>query len=226
MFRIGLIGKKLGMTQIFENGARVPVTVLELGPNVVVQKKTKDGKDGYDAIQIGFDEMPHKKLNQPMKGHFERADVKPTRTLREIRCPGDKVQEFEVGQEIRCDVFETGELVDVTGTSKGKGFQGVVRRHNMKGAKQKTHGTHEQFRHVGSIGCRTTPGEVNKGKRLPGHMGQETVTTQNVQIARVDLENNRILIRGSVPGSRNAYVMVRKSVKKFGRVKPVGIEAA
>lgn len=226
MFRMGLIGKKLGMTQIFENGARIPVTVIELGPNVVVQKKTRGGKDGYDAVQIGYDEVRHDRVNRPMKGHFSRADVKPLRVLRELRCPEDKIEEFKVGQELKCDVFQVGELVDVTGTSKGKGFQGVVRRHNMKGAKQKTHGTHEQFRHVGSIGCRTTPGEVNKGKRLPGQMGNETVTTQNVQIVKVEPETNRVLIRGAVPGSRNGYVMVRQSMKKHGRVKPVGLEQA
>ncbi|MEL6183614.1 MAG: 50S ribosomal protein L3 [Myxococcota bacterium] len=226
MFRMGLIGRKIGLTQIFENGARIPVTIVELGPNTVVQKKTKEGKDGYDAIQIGFDEMPHERCTKPMAGHFQRADVKPQRQLREIRCPADKIGEFEVGQELKCDVFSEGELVDVSGTSKGKGFQGVVRKHNMKGAKQKTHGTHEQFRHVGSIGCRTTPGEVDKGKRLPGQMGGYTVTTQNVQIVKVDAENNRVLIRGSVPGPRNGYVVVRKSVKKFERIKAIGMEAA
>lgn len=226
MFRMGLIGKKKGMTQIFENGARIPVTVIELGPNVVIQKKTKDGKDGYDAIQLGFDEKAHRKVNKPMKGHFERADVKPTWVLRELRCTEDKIGEFEVGQELKCDVFQEGEIVDVTGTSKGKGFQGVVRRHNMKGAKQATHGTHEQFRHVGSIGCRTTPGEVHKGKRLPGQMGGDRVTTQNVQIVKVDPENHRVLIRGSVPGARNSYVVVRQSVKNHGRVKPVGMTEA
>ena len=225
MFRMALLGKKVGNAQIFENGMRIPVTVLELGPNVVVQKKTRDGKDGYNAVQIGFEDKPHKKLTRAMRGHFERADVKPARWLRELRCTDEKITEFEVGQNLTCDVFKEGELVDVTGTSKGKGFQGVMRRHNMKGAKQKTHGTHEQFRHVGSIGCRTTPGEVNKGKRLPGRMGGETVTTQNVQIVKIDTENNRVLIRGSVPGSRNSYVMVRQSMKKFERIKPIGLHA-
>lgn len=224
MFRMGLIGKKRGMTQIFENGARIPVTVIELGPNVVVQKKTADGKDGYDAVQIGFDEVSHDRTNKPMAGHFGRADVKPLRVLKEIRGPADKLDEYKVGQEIKCDVFQEGELVDVTGTSKGKGFAGVMKRHNMKGAKQKTHGTHEQFRHVGSIGCRTTPGEVNKGKRLPGQMGNKTVTTQNVQIVKVDVENNRVLIRGSVPGGSNGYVMIKQSMKKHGRIKAIGVE--
>lgn len=226
MFRMALMGKKVGVTQIFKNGARIPVTVVELGPNTVIQKKTSDGKDGYDAVQLGFDEKPHKKVNKAMKGHFEKSDVKPMRFIRELRCTSEKVAEFEVGQQLSCEVFKEGELVDVTGTSKGKGFQGVIRRHNMKGAKQKTHGTHEQFRHVGSIGCRTTPGEVNKGKRLPGHMGDATVTTQNLQIVEVDTENNRVLIRGAVPGARNSYVVVKQSMKKFGRIKAIGIEEA
>ncbi|MBX2810521.1 MAG: 50S ribosomal protein L3 [Myxococcales bacterium] len=223
---MALIGKKLGVTQIFKNGARIPVTVVELGPNTIIQKKTREGKDGYDAIQLGFDEKPHKKVGKAMKGHFQRADVKPVRFIREVRCTAEKVTEFEVGQQVSCDLFQVGELVDVTGTSKGKGFQGVMRRHNMKGAKQKTHGTHEQFRHVGSIGCRTTPGEVDKGKRLPGQMGNTTSTTQNVQIVGVDTENNRVLIRGSVPGARNGYVIVKQSMKKLGRIKTIGIEGA
>jgi large subunit ribosomal protein L3 len=221
---MALIGRKAGMTQVFENGARIPVTVVELGPNVVVQKKTADGLDGYDAIQLGFDEKPHRKVNKPMKGHFERADVKPTWVLREVRGPAEKIAEFEVGQEVKCDVFSEGELVDVSSTSKGKGFQGVVRKWNMKGAKQKTHGTHEQFRHVGSIGQRTTPGEVYKGKKLPRRQGGETVTVQNVQVVKVDPEANRVLIRGPIAGARGTYVMVKKSVKKFERVKPIGLQ--
>ena len=226
MLRKTLIGKKIGMTQIFENGVRIPVTVVELGPNTVVQKKTREGKDGYDAIQLGFDEKPHKKLTKPMRGHFERADVKPAWILREVRCAPEDMGNYDVGQSILCDVFQPGEIVDVRGTSKGKGFQGVMRRWNMKGAKQKTHGTHEQFRHVGSIGCRTTPGEVNKGKRLPGRMGGETITTQNLQVVRIDTENHRVLIRGSVPGARNSYVVISQSVKRTGKVKAVGQQAA
>lgn len=215
--RMALMGKKVGVTQIFKNGARIPVTVVELGPNTVTQKKTSDGKDGYDAIQLGFDEKPHKKVSKAMKGHFQRADVKPVRFIREVRCTAEKIAEFEVGQQLSCDIFQEGELVDVTGTSKGKGFQGVMRRHNMKGAKQKTHGTHEQFRHVGSIGCRTTPGEVNKGKRLPGHMGSETVTTQNIKIVKIDTENDLVLVRGSVPGAKHSTVYLRAAIKKVGK---------
>lgn len=218
MNRLGLIGRKIGMTQVFEGGERIPVTVLELGPNVVVQKKTTASKDGYDALQLGFDPVEHRKVPKPMQGHFARADLKPCRILREFRLSPDVMEPYQVGGEVKADIFSENEIVDVTGTSKGKGFQGVVRRHGMKGAKQATHGTHEQFRHVGSIGCRTTPGEVHKGKRLPGHMGNERVTTQNVRVVKVDVENNRVLIRGSVPGPRNGYVIVRKSAKKTGKI--------
>lgn len=216
MFRKGLLGKKVGMTQIFEDGNRIPVTVVELGPNTVVQKKTKDTKDGYNAIQIGYGDKAHRKVNKPLTGHFARSDVKPKWLLREIRVEDDaKIGEFEVGQELKAEQFAEGDWIDVTAFSKGKGFQGVVRRHNMKGAKQKTHGTHEQFRHVGSIGCRSTPGEVHKGKRLPGQMGNKKVTVQNLRIVKIIPEKNLVLIRGSVPGPRNGYVMVRDAIKKL-----------
>lgn len=219
MFRMGMLGKKVGMTQIFtEDGERIPVTVIELGPNVVVQKKTTDTKDGYNAIQLGYGDKEHRKVNKPMKGHFEKSDVKPKWILRELRVDDDKIGEFEVGQELKADVFSEGQWVDITGVSKGKGFQGVVRKHNMKGAKNATHGTHEQFRHVGSIGCRSTPGEVDKGKRLPGQMGNKKVTVQNVKVVKVDAEKNLCLVRGSVPGARNSYVMVHHAVKKLAKM--------
>ena len=220
MFRKGLIGKKLGMTQIFEDGKRIPVTVLELGPNTVVQKKTPEGRDGYGAIQLGFGAKDHKKVNKPMTGHYKRADVKPQWILRELRVPdAAKLAEMNVGDELKADVFGAGDWVDVTATSKGKGFAGVMKRHNMKGSKQATHGTHEVFRHGGSIGCRSTPGRVHRGKRMPGQMGNETVTTQNLRIVKVDTENNVALIRGAVPGPINGYVLVRDAVKKLGRAR-------
>ncbi|MEQ9495925.1 MAG: 50S ribosomal protein L3 [Deltaproteobacteria bacterium] len=222
MDRKGLIGKKIGMTQIFEDGKRIPVTVVELGPNVVVQKKSVDGKDGYHAVQIGYGDKEHRKVNKAMEGHFKRADVKPKWVLRELRGSADMIGPMEVGQEIKADVFQEGEWIDVTATSKGKGFAGVMKKHNMKGAKQKTHGTHEQFRHVGSIGCRTTPGEVYKGKRLPGQMGNKKVTVQNLRIVKIDTEKNLVLVRGSIPGSRNSTVFVRQAVKNHGRVTPLG----
>jgi large subunit ribosomal protein L3 len=216
--RKGLIGKKLGMTQIFEDGERIPVTVIELGPCTVVQKKTPEGKDGYGAIQIGFADKEHRKVNKPDAGHFARADVKPKWLLKELRIDDASTLEgFEVGQELKADTFGEGDWVDVTGTSTGKGFQGVMKRHGMKGAKQDTHGTHEQFRHVGSIGCRSTPGEVHKGKRLPGRMGGEQVTTQNLRIVKVLSDKNVVLVRGAVPGKRNSYVLIRSAIKKLHR---------
>ena len=218
MFRKGLIGKKLGMTQIFEDGVRIPVTVIELGPNTIVQKKTPEGKDGYGAIQLGFGDKAHRKVNKPMTGHYNGADVKPKWILREIRVPdAAKLAEYEVGQELKADMFAAGDFVDITGTSIGKGFAGVMKRHHMKGSKQATHGTHEVFRHGGSIGMRSTPGRVQRGKRMPGHLGNKRTTTQNLKVAKVDVENNLILIRGAVPGAKNSHVVVRDAVKKLGR---------
>lgn len=217
IIRMGLVGKKVGMTHIFDaEGRCIPVTILELGPNTIVQKKTKNTKDGYGAIQLGYAEKDHKKVNKPMAGHFKAAKVKPQWVLRELRIADEgKLGELEVGQELKADLFKEGDFVDVTGTSKGKGFQGVMKRHNMKGSKQKTHGTHEYFRHPGSIGCRTTPGRVQPGKRMAGHMGHETVTTQNLKVVKIDLEQNLVLIEGAVPGPKNGYVMVRQAIKKL-----------
>lgn len=218
-FRMMMLGKKLGMTQIFVDGERIPVTVLELGPNTVVQKKTKDSKDGYNAVQLGFGDKDHKKANKAMAGHFKRADQKPKWILKELRIDDDaKINDFQVGQEIKADFFKEGEFIDVAGITKGKGYQGVMRRHNMKGAKNATHGTHEYRRHIGSIGCRTTPGEVHKGKRMPGHMGAVRRTTQNVRVAKIMLDKNVLLVRGSVPGPINGYVMVFQARKKLGKV--------
>ncbi|MFO0726153.1 MAG: 50S ribosomal protein L3 [Myxococcota bacterium] len=223
---MGLMGKKLGMTQIFEDGRRIPVTVLELGPNVVVQKKTADGKDGYSAVQLGFGEIEHRKLTKAEAGHFKTADdlaqkdgkgVKPRRYLSELRVSDDKIGEFSVGQELKADVFAVGDIVDVTGTSRGKGFQGVMKRHHMKGSKNATHGTHEYFRHGGSVGMRTTPGRINRGKRMCGHMGDEQVTVQNLKIVKIDLEKNVVLIEGAVPGGDNSLIIVRQSIKKLGK---------
>lgn len=225
-FRMGLLGRKLGMTQVFEDGRRIPVTVLELGPNVVIQKKTPDGKDGYSALQLGFSDQEHKKLTKAEAGHFKAADtlaqkdgkgVKPKRMIKELRVTDDKIGEFSVGQELKADVFKVGEMVDVTGVSKGKGFQGVMKRHNMKGSKNATHGTHEYFRHGGSVGMRTTPGRINRGKRMCGHMGDEQVTVQNLKIVKIDLEKNIVLIEGAVPGAPNGPVVVRQSIKKLGK---------
>jgi large subunit ribosomal protein L3 len=214
---MGLIGKKIGMTQIFVDGLWVPVTVLQLGPCTVVQKKTKDSKDAYNAIQLGYGDKNVHKVNKPVAGHFKRANVVPKWVLREIPVPDEaKLAEFNVGQEIKADgVFKEGDWVDVTGQSKGKGSQGVMKRHNMKGSKQASHGTHEYQRHGGSIGCRTTPGRVHLGKRMGGHMGDDRKTVQNLKIVKIDAEKNLVLVDGSVPGARNSYILVRPAVKKL-----------
>lgn len=217
MFRMGLLGKKIGMTQIFVDGVRIPVTVIQLGPCTVVQKKTKDGKDGYSAIQIGFGDKS-RNVNKPMTGHFKRADVKAKWLLREILVPDDaKLAEFSVGQELKADVFTEGQWVDVTGTSKGKGMAGVMKVHHMKGSKQASHGTHEYFRHGGSIGCRTTPGRVHLGKRMAKHLGDVRKTIQNLRIAKIDAATNTVLIQGSIPGARNSYILVRPAIKKLAQ---------
>jgi large subunit ribosomal protein L3 len=207
----GLIGRKLGMTQIFDDtGVVHPVTVIECGPNVVTQIKTGD-KDGYEAIQLGFG--LDKRLNKPEQGH-RRTSGFMSRTLRELKA--DNVDEFEVGQVIKADTFEIGELVDITGTSIGRGFQGGVKRHGFKGG-PKTHGQSDRHRAPGSIGSSATPGRVFKGLRMAGHMGHERVTVQNLTVLRVDLERNLLLVQGSVPGPINGVLLVRRAVKGQNR---------
>jgi large subunit ribosomal protein L3 len=207
----GLIGRKLGMTQIFDDtGVVHPVTVIECGPNVVTQIKTSE-KDGYEAIQLGFG--LDKRLNKPEQGH-RRTSGFMSRTLRELKA--DNVDEFEVGQVIKADTFEVGELVDITGTSIGRGFQGGVKRHGFKGG-PKTHGQSDRHRAPGSIGSSATPGRVFKGLRMAGHMGHERVTVQNLTVLRVDLERNLLLVQGSVPGPINGVLLVRRAVKGQNR---------
>jgi large subunit ribosomal protein L3 len=199
------------MTQIFDDTGIVhPVTVIECGPNVVTQIKTSD-KDGYEAIQLGFG--LDKRLNKPEQGH-RRSSGFMSRTLRELKA--DNVDEFEVGQVIKADTFEVGELVDITGTSKGRGFQGGVKRHGFKGG-PKTHGQSDRHRAPGSIGSSATPGRVFKGLRMAGHMGHERVTVQNLTVLRVDLERNLLLVQGSVPGPINGVLLVRRAVKGQNR---------
>jgi len=203
-----ILGKKIGMTQIFdENGRAIPVTVIEAGPCTVVQIKTKDA-DGYDAVQLGFGEIKEKKLIRPMKGHFTKANVAPVKYLREFRL--DEIS-CNVGDEIKADIFTEGEAVDVTGTTKGKGFQGVIKRHGQSRGPM-GHGS-MYHRRPGSMGSTSTPGRVFKGKKLPGHMGVETVTVQNLEIVKVDLDKNVLLIKGSVPGNKGAILKIRNSVK-------------
>lgn len=203
----GLLGRKLGMTQVFdETGVVHPVTVVEAGPCVVTQVKTTE-QDGYGAVQLGFG--LDKRLNKPEQGH-RHASGFMSRALREIRS--EDPSEFTVGQVLKADVFADGEAVDVTGTSKGRGFQGGVKRHGFRGG-PKTHGQSDRHRAPGSIGSSATPGRVFKGMRMAGHMGHERVTVQNLRIVRVDLERNLLLIEGSVPGPNKGLVLIRRAVK-------------
>ncbi len=205
-----ILGKKVGMTQIFdENGKVIPVTVIEAGPCVVAQKKTVEN-DGYSAVQIGFGDLRPKLVNKPMKGHFDKLDVAPKRTLRE--CKFDDADAYNVGDIIKADVFEAGEKVDVIGTSKGKGYAGVIKRWNF-GRLKETHGTGPTVRKGGSIGACSDPSRVFKGKKMAGHLGAERVTVQNLLIAKIDAENNLIAIKGAVPGPNGGTVLIRNSVK-------------
>ena len=206
----GIIGKKLGMTQLFdENGKVVPVTVIEAGPCTVVQKKTVES-DGYEAVQLGFGEVSAKKVNKAAKGHFDKADVAPKRTLREFRL--DDISGMNVGDILKADVFAVGDHVDVVGTSKGKGTAGAIKRWNFSRLKM-THGTGPNARHAGSLGACSDPSRVYKGKKLAGHLGQERVTIQNLDIVKVDAENNLIAIKGGIPGPKGGLVLIRDRVK-------------
>ena len=205
-----IIGKKIGMTQLFdENGNIVPVTVVEAGPCVVVQRKTTES-DGYEAVQIGFGAVSDKKLTKALKGHFAKADVAAKRVLREFRL--EDLSAIAVGDIIKADTFAPGDKVDVCGTSKGKGYAGTIKRwHNHR--LKETHGSGPVHRHAGSNGACSSPSRVFKGKRLPGHMGSQRVTVQNLDIVKVDAENNLIAIRGAVPGPKNGFVYITDSVK-------------
>ena len=205
----GLIGKKVGMTQIFdEKGMIIPVTVIEAGPCVVSQVKTVE-TDGYNAIQLGFGEVKSSKVNKPKAGHFAKANVEAKKHLREFRC--EEPAEVKVGDEVKADVFAQGEKVDIQGISKGKGFQGVIKRHGQHRGPM-GHGS-MYHRRPGSMGSTSTPGRVFKGKKLPGHMGRVTVTIQNLDVVRVDMDKNVILVKGSVPGAKGAILKVKSPVK-------------
>ena len=211
----GILGKKIGMTQVFtKNGKLIPVTVVEVEPNVVTQIKTKE-KDGYDAIQLGAITVKEKASNKPKIGHTNKANTTPKRFLREIR--GVNVEEYTLGQVIDASIFKEGEIVDVSGTSKGKGFQGVIKRYNQSRGPM-GHGS-QYHRGVGSLGT-MLPMHVLKGKKLPGHMGNVASTIQNLEVVAVDLENNVILIKGNVPGPKKSLVMIKTSVKKGEKVNP------
>jgi large subunit ribosomal protein L3 len=215
-FRTGLLGKKLGMTSIFTaTGDRAPVTAVHAGPCVVLDKMTPD-KHGYAAVKIGFGEKMLKRTTKPELGLFTKANVAPQRYVRELRLEAADLDKFEVGKTIPLStVFAPLSYIDVEGTSKGKGFQGVMKRHHMPGFRA-THGTHEFFRHGGSIGCRLTPGRVHKGKRMGGHMGDVKRTVQNLVLLEIDEPNNILLIQGSVPGARNGFIVIRNAKKKAG----------
>jgi large subunit ribosomal protein L3 len=205
----GLLGKKLGMTRIFtEDGRWIEVTLLEAGPCMVVQRKTQ-AQEGYDAVQIGYGEANKRRLTKPLEGHFKRAGVPPSRTLREFRVERDSA--LKPGDEVRVDIFKAGDRVDVSGTSKGKGFAGGIKRHAWSGGPG-THGSNFH-RAPGSIGQSADPGHVIKGKTLPGHMGNEGVTTQNLEVVNVDPAKNLMVVRGSVPGAPGGLVVVKKTVK-------------
>lgn len=206
----GIIGKKLGMTQIFDaNGKVVPVTVIEAGPCTVVQKKTVES-DGYQAVQLGFGEVSAKKVSKPVKGHFDKADVAPKKTLREFRL--EDISGMKVGDILKADVFAEGEHIDVVGTSKGKGYAGTIKRWNGHRLRE-SHGTGPVSRHAGSMGACSSPSRVYKGKKLPGHLGAERVTIQNLTVVKVDAENNLIAVKGAVPGPKGSVVCIQDSVK-------------
>lgn len=204
-----ILGKKLGMTQIFnENGRVIPVTVIEAGPCVVVQKKTEE-KDGYKSIQIGFGDIREKLVNKPLKGHFAKSGVSLKRFLKEFKV--DNIDEYEIGQEIKADIFAEGDRIDVSGVSKGKGFQGVIRRWNAQRGPM-SHGS-KFHRAVGSMGASSDPSRTFKNKKMPGHMGNKNTTVLNLQVAKVIPEKNIILIKGGVPGPNKSFVSIKDTVK-------------
>jgi len=205
----GILGRKIGMTQLFsENGELVPVTVIQAEPNVVLQKRTLEN-DGYEALQIGFADQKESRANKAEKGHAEKANTAPKRYVREIR--NANLDEYEVGQEISVDVFQAGDKIDVTGTSKGKGFQGAIKRHGQQRGPM-AHGSH-YHRGPGSMGAAAYPARVFKGKKLPGQMGTEQVTIQNLEVVSVDTERNLLLIKGNVPGAKKSYVKITSALK-------------
>lgn len=198
------------MTQIFEEGKLIPVTVITAGPNYVLQKKDVE-KEGYTALQVGFDETREKVVSKPLLGIFKKAGVAPQKYIGEFTV--DSVDGFELGQEIKVDLFNEVKFVDVTGVSKGKGFQGVMKRHGF-GGNRKTHGVSRAHRNPGSIGQSTTPSKVLKGMRMPGRMGNDTVTVQSLRVIKVDVENNLLIVKGAIPGAKDGYLTIKPAVKK------------
>jgi len=212
---LGIIGRKLGMTQVFlENGSVIPVTVVEAGPCAVVQKKTKE-RDGYNALQIGFLPKNSHRVNRPISGHFKKAGVGPFYHLKEFRV--ERVEGYELGQEVSLNLFKPGDVVDVTGLSKGKGFTGVIKRHGFHGSPG-SHGTHEYFRHGGSVGSAAYPHHTFKGLKMPGQHGNRKVTLQNIKILDVKDDQNLILLKGGIPGGPRGLVLIQSATKRKGSV--------
>lgn len=208
---LAILGRKLGMGQIHdESGAAIPVTIIEAGPCTVLQKKTLE-RDRYTALQLGFGEKPVRLVLKPEAGHLKPSGGTPRRFVREVRVSPEEAAGYEVGQALDAGIFQKGDLIHVVGRSKGKGFQGVMKRHHFKGSLTSSHGTHEYFRHPGSIGSNTTPGRLFKGKRMAGHMGAARVTAKNLQVVDVRPEVNLVFVKGAVPGARNGFVILRKS---------------
>jgi large subunit ribosomal protein L3 len=206
----GLLGKKIGMTQLFDvNGKQIGVTVVELGPCVVSQIKTKEN-DGYEAVQLGYGDVTPKHVNKPQDGHFKKADAAPKRHLQEFKF--EDISAYTLGGVLKADVFAVGDIVDVAGTSKGKGFQGTIKRFGNHRIKE-THGSGPVHRHAGSMGACSSPSRIYKGKKMPGHMGADSVTVQNLEIVKIDVENNLIAIKGAVPGPNGSLVRVVNAVK-------------
>jgi len=204
-----ILATKVGMTQIFnDDGVLTPVTVLQAGPCIVTQVKTADN-DGYSAVQVGYDDKREALMTKPLKGHFDKAEVSYKRFLREFRF--ENSEEYTMGQEIKADIFDAGDIVDATGTSKGKGFQGAIKRHGLSRGPM-THGS-KYHRHAGSNGAASDPSKVFKGKKMPGQMGHKRITVQNLEIVKVDAENNLLLIKGAIPGPRKSLVTIKEAVK-------------
>ncbi|MGL4688377.1 MAG: 50S ribosomal protein L3 [Fusobacteriaceae bacterium] len=207
----GILAKKIGMTQIFEDGKFIPVTVIQAGPNFILQKKTVEN-DGYSALQLGFDEKKEKNTTKPLMGIFTKAGVTPLRFVKELKV--ETTDSYELGQELKVDTLTGVEFVDITGTSKGKGTAGVMKRHNFSGNRA-THGVSRNHRKGGSIGMSSWPGKVLKNKKMAGQYGNANVTVQNLKVIKIDTENNLLLVKGAVPGAKNGYIVIKPAVKKI-----------
>ncbi|NOZ02531.1 MAG: 50S ribosomal protein L3 [Deltaproteobacteria bacterium] len=214
---VSILGKKIGMTQVFDEvGNRVPVTMIEAGPCPVLKVKTAEGRDGYDAVVLGFGKVREKTITRPQQGQFKKWGAEPTRWVREIRLKPEEAEKYPAGETVDVTLFERGEKIDVIGTSRGRGFTGVMKRHGFHGTRQ-THGTHEAFRHGGSIGMCAYPARVFKGKKMPGQFGNKRITSLNLTVAAVLPEKNLILIKGAVPGAPNGLITIRKAIKTPAR---------